>query len=182
MQARASRVLVLVLAAIAAALVLGAASASAEPKQPSETENADLTFAKSFIGKNYDGDLDIEGWTDLGGGLVSPPIYVRHYQREDGTYLVLTSRELAKATGGTPANLAVVDALIVHAPQGGAEFTISCVQGKDEMLRFMGVAKGPEEKEWWTDVRRAWEISIETGQISSIKTKGVRCTNVSWGQ
>lgn len=179
MQARAARVLVL--AAIAAALVVGA-SAFAEPKQPSEKESADLSFAKSFIGKNYDGDLDIEGWTDLGGGLVSPPIYVHQYQREDGTYLVLTSRELAKATGGAPANLAVVDALIVPAPQGGAEFTISCVQGQDEMLRFMGVAKGPQEREWWTDVRRAWEISIESGQISSIKTKGVRCTNVSWGQ
>ena len=169
-------------AALGLACVLGAASASAEPKQPSEEENADLAFAKSFIGRNYDGDLDIEGWTEVTGGLVSPPIYVRQYRREDGTYLVLTSRELAKATDGTPANLAVVDALIVPPPQGGAEFSISCLQGKDEMLRFMGVAKGSEEKEWWTDVRRAWEISIETGAISTAKTKGVRCTNVSWGQ
>lgn len=159
-----------------------ASRAGAEPKQPSQEENADETFAKSFIGRTYDGDLDIEGWTDLGGGLVSPPIYVRQYRRGDGTYLVLTSRELAKATGGAPANLAVIDALIVKAPSGGAEFTISCVQGKDEMLRFMGVAKGPESKEWWTDVRRAWEISIETGEISTVKPKGVRCTNVSWGQ
>jgi hypothetical protein len=180
MQACSSRNLAV--AALGLALVLGAASASAEPKQPSEEENADLVFAKSFIGRNYDGDLDIEGWTEVAGGLVSPPIYVQQYRREDGTYLVLTSRELAKATDGTPANLAVVDALIVPAPHGGAEFTISCLQGNDEMLRFMGVAKGSEEKEWWTDVRRAWEISIETGQISSIKTKGVRCTNVSWGQ
>jgi hypothetical protein len=31
-------------------------------------------------------------------------------------------------------------------------------------------------------VRRAWEIALDTGKILSAKTKGVRCTNVSWGQ
>jgi hypothetical protein len=31
-------------------------------------------------------------------------------------------------------------------------------------------------------VRQAWEISAETGAISTVKAKGVRCTNVSWGQ
>ena len=29
---------------------------------------------------------------------------------------------------------------------------------------------------------RADEIALDTGKISSTKTKGVRCTNVSWGQ
>jgi hypothetical protein len=29
-------------------------------------------------------------------------------------------------------------------------------------------------------VRRAWEISLETGQIASIKAKGIRCTNPAW--
>jgi len=51
----------------------------AEPKEPSEEESADVSFAKSFLGKTYSDELEIEGWTDLGGGLVSPPIYVRHY-------------------------------------------------------------------------------------------------------
>ena len=59
------------------------------------------TFAESFIGKTYEDELDIEGWTDLGGGLVAPPIYVREYQREaDGTYLVLTTRETARRAPG----------------------------------------------------------------------------------
>jgi len=52
----------------------------------------------------------------------------------------------------------------------------------DSLLRFIGKAKGPEHKEWWTEVRRAWEITHDTGKISSAKTKGVRCTQVSWGQ
>jgi hypothetical protein len=152
----------------------------AEPKEPSEAESADASFAKSFLGKTYSDELEIEGWTDLGGGLVSPPIYVRHYQREDGTDLVLTSREVSAATATAPASYVVADALVVPAPQKDVQFSLACVQGEDEMLRFLGQAKGSEDKEWWTDVRRAWEISLETGQIASIKTKGVRCTNPGW--
>jgi hypothetical protein len=153
----------------------------AEPKPPSEEESADVGFAKSFLGKPYSDELDIEGWIDLGGGLVSPPIYVRHYQREeDGTNLVLTSREVSRATATAPASYVVADALVVPKPQKDVEFSLACVQGEDEMLRFLGQAKGSEDKEWWTDVRRAWEISLETGQIASIKTKGVRCTNPGW--
>ena len=168
--------------ALALGLSLASVLAQAEPKAPSEEENADVAFAKSFLGKNYDGDLDIEGWNDLGGGLVVAPIYIRHYQRDDGTFLVLTSRELVKEARDTPGNYDVADALLVPPPAKGVEFTISCVQGQDETLRFMGEAKGTETKEWWTDVRRAWEIELETGQIASIKPKGIRCTNVSWGQ
>jgi hypothetical protein len=163
-----------------AAFCLSPRLASAEPKQPSEEESADVTFAKSFLGKSYADELDIEGWIDLGGGLVSPPIYVRHYQREDGTDLVLTSREVAPAAANTPASFVVTDALIVPKPAKDVEFSLACVQGDDPMLRFVGQAKGSEDKEWWTDVRRAWEISIESGEISSIKAKGVRCTNPGW--
>ena len=109
-----------------------------------------------------------------------PPVYVRQYLREeDGTRLVLTSRELSKATANAPASYGVVDSLVVK-PQKDAEFSIACVQGEDPTLNFIGEAKGKEDKEWWTDVRRAWEISLESGQISSIKAKGVRCTNPGW--
>jgi hypothetical protein len=154
--------------------------ALAEPKQPTEEESADVTFAKSFLGKTYDDELDIEGWDDLGGGLVTPPIYVRQYQREDGTNLVLTSREQTKATNTVPASYVVIDALVVPKAQKDVEFSIACVQGEDETLNFMGEAKGSEDKEWWTDVRHAWQISLETGQIVSVKPKGVRCTNPGW--
>jgi hypothetical protein len=169
-------------AMLAVALALASVVAQAEPKAPSEEENADVTFAASFIGKNYDGELAIEGWTDLGGGLIAAPIFIRQYQRDDGTYLVLTSRQLVKEARDIPGNYEVADALIVPPPAKGVEFTISCVQGQDETLRFIGEAKGSESKEWWTDVRRAWEIDLATGKIASSKTKGVRCTNVSWGQ
>jgi hypothetical protein len=154
--------------------------AAAEPKPPSEEESADVSFAKSYVGKTYDDELDIEGWTDLGGGLVSPPFYVRQYQREDGANLVLTSREVSKATATAPASYVVADALVVPKAQKDVEFSIACVQGEDGTLKFMGETKGNEDKEWWTDVRRAWEISLETGQIASVKPKGVRCTNPGW--
>jgi hypothetical protein len=164
-----------------AAVLLMPQLALAEPKPPTEEESADVTFAKSFLGKTYYDELDIEGWTDLGGGLVAPPVYVRQYQREDGTNLVLTSREVTKATANAAASYVVADALIVPRPQKDVEFSIACVMaGDDATLRFVGEAKGSETKEWWTDVRRAWEISLETGQIASVKPKGIRCTNPGW--
>jgi hypothetical protein len=163
-----------------AAILLAPRLGCAEPKQPSEAESADASFAKSFLGKVYEDELEIEGWTDLGGGLVAPPIYVRQYQREDGTNLVLTSREVEKASGGASGSFEVLDALVVQ-PQKDAVFSIACVMGGDDAtLNFMGEAKGSETKEWWTDVRRAWQISLESGQISSVKPKGVRCTNPAW--
>jgi hypothetical protein len=162
--------------------LLLAAPVLAEPKPPTEEESADVSFAKSFLGKTYEDELDIEAWTDLGGGLVAPPIYVRHYQREeDGANLVLTSREVAKASAAAPASYEVADALFVPPPQKDVVFSIACVMGGDDAtLKFLGEAKGKEDKEWWTDVRRAWEISLETGQINSIKSKGIRCTNPGW--
>jgi hypothetical protein len=169
--------------ALAAALVgiaLSPAPASAEPKQPTEEQSADVLFAKSFVGKTYDDELDIDGWEDLGGGLVSPPIYVHEYQREDGTILVLTSRETVPQKGDTPGSYEVLDALIVPKPQSDVTFSIACVQGDDQTLNFLGETKGADEKEWWTDVRRAWEISLETGTITSIKPKGIKCTNPSF--
>ena len=165
-----------------AAFALAPGLAAAEPKQPSEEESADVSFAKSYLGKTFDDELDIEGWTDLGGGLVAPPVYVRQYQREeDGANLVLTSREVSKATATAPASYVVSDALFVPPPQKDVVFSISCVLGGDDAtLKFMGEAKGNEDKEWWTDVRRAWEISLETGQIASVKAKGIRCANPGW--
>jgi len=153
-----------------------------EPPKEESAAEIDEKFAESFLGKTYQGDLEVTGWDDMGGGLVLPPIYVRQYQREDGTFLVLTSRETAPATSTNPASYIVADALIVPPPKAGVDFTIACVQGEDETLRFMGEASGKEDKEWWTDVKHAWEISIETGEITEAKTRGVRCTNISWGQ
>jgi hypothetical protein len=165
-----------------AVLLFAPGLALAEPKQPTEEENADATFAKSFLGKTYEDELDVEGWIDLGGGLVAPPIYIREYQREaDGTYLVLTSREASKASAVAAASYVVADALIVKKPQKDFQFSIACVlAGEDATLKYMGEARGSETKEWWTDIKRAWEISLETGAIASVKPKGIRCTNPAW--
>jgi hypothetical protein len=167
---------------LAAGLGLIAGPTLAEPKAPTEEQTADASFAKSFLGKTFEEGLDVEGWQDFGGGLVAPPIYVHLYRREDGTYLVLTSREVSPATKSASATYQVTDALIVPKPQKDVQFSISCIQPPDETLRFLGEAKGSEDKEWWPDVRRAWEISLDTGQIAEAKTKGIRCNNMAWGQ
>jgi hypothetical protein len=182
---------VVLAASLAFGFALESTPASAKkkhpPKQTEETQkppedSPDVIFAKSFLGRAYDDELTVDGWDEVDGGLVAPPIYVHRYQREDGTYLVLTSREVKKATPTTPASYVVADALIVPKPQADVQFSIACVLGKDETLNFMGEAKGNEDKEWWTDVRRAWQISLETGAIASVPPKGIRCTNAGWGQ
>jgi hypothetical protein len=166
------------------ALLTGAACAEpdapAEPKAPSgpeapvEEKMTAASVAKSFVGKVYEGSLSVEGWTNLGGGLVSPPIYVHHYQREDGTFLVLTSKQTGRGS------YVVADALIVAKLKKGYQFIISCTQGKDHTLRFMAEASGRDAKEWWSNLRRAWEISLETGEITKVKNKGIKCTNPAW--
>jgi hypothetical protein len=163
--------------------VMPALAAAAPESTPADEEPIDdESFAKSFLGKIYEREFEIPGWQDHGGGLVVPPVYIRHYRRGDGTYLVLTSRELTQAASGTPASYVVADALIVSKPRKGAQFSIACVKGDDETLRFMGEALGRPDREWWTDVRRGWEVALDTAEITETKTKGMRCTNASWSE
>ena len=153
--------------------------ALAEPQATSEGVD-DTAFAKSFLGKPYSGNLAVEGWTDIGGGLVSPPIYVHQYQREDGTSLVLTSKETEPASSTAPASYEVTDALLVAKPKRGATLSIACTKGDDYTLRFIGEARGSDNAEFWTRMNRAWEIELETGKILETKTRGVSCENPSW--
>ena len=185
---------------LVAALLCLAGTALAEPEAPAEEENPDAELVQSLLGKTYSGDLPIEGWSNFGGGLVSPPIYANLYQREDGTSLVVTAKLSSKT-------YMVTDALIIAKPWKGYAISIACTQGEDFTLRFIGDARGPASNEWWTEVRRAWEIEVgrkpkpeseseaetkaetsetkaepepEPGKISKTSTKGVRCTNPNW--
>ncbi|MEZ5873471.1 MAG: hypothetical protein R3D30_01105 [Hyphomicrobiales bacterium] len=141
-------------ACVAGTLLIIPARAEPEPEEtPVEEESADESFVKGLIGTSYSDDLDLEGWTDFGGGLVAPPIYVHLYQREDGTSLVVTSKLGYDS-------YVVTDALIISKPWKGYAISIACTKGDDFTLRFIGDARGPADKEWWTEVRRAWEIEI----------------------
>ena len=88
------------LAATAATLILLPSLALTEPQAPSGEEIDDANFGKSFVGKVYDGELEIEDWNDLGGGLVSPPIYIHQYQRDNGTI----SRSMHAGSGSRAAS------------------------------------------------------------------------------
>ena len=164
------------------------AAIETEPKAAKEVETgaengaepapfSDEDFAKSLIGNTYSGSFDLDGWTNLGGGLVLPPIYVRHYARDDGTVLVLTAMG---ASAGRGPGFQVADALITGKPRKGYTFSTSCMKGDDYTLRFMGETSGRDAAEWWTNMNKAWEIEIETGKISSVKARGVKCTNPNW--
>ena len=141
--------------ALAATFLLGVALApepasakkKPKPEEPVVVEDSpEMVFAKSFIGKTYDDNLDVEGWEDAGGGLVSPPIYVHEYRRDDGTVMVLTAKETTAAKGDTPGTYQVLDAVIMGKPRKDAVFSIACVQGADQTLRFprRGLGQRPE--------------------------------------
>jgi hypothetical protein len=196
--------------------ILFTGTAPAEQEAPvdeeavTEDEDPDESLAKSLLGKSYSGELEFEGWTNFGGGLVSPPVYVNQYQREDGTSLVVTSKVSNK-------DYVVTDALIISKPWKGYVISTSCMQGEDFTLRFVAETRGLEDKEWWTEVRRAWEIEVppkpnpeaeaetqteteppksesETaseakpepkpepmpGKITKANPKGVKCTSPAW--
>ena len=162
-----------------------AAAAEAEAENgaeaaPEDAPMSDEDFAKSLIGKIYSGGFDLDGWTSLGGGLVLPPIYVQQYDRDDGTVLVLTAKETDAAGRGSGAQFEVTDALVTGKPRKGYTFSTSCMKGEDYTLRFMAEASGKDAAEWWTNLNKAWEIDVETGKISSIKARGVKCTNPNW--
>ena len=175
-----SRLTLVAAFALGMALAPEPASAKKKPK-PAEPvvvdDSPEVIFAKSFIGKTYDDDLDIEGWEDAGGGLVSPPTYVHQYRRPHGPVTALTATDTPPSKGDAPSTYQVLDAVIMGKPRKDAVFSTACVQGADQTLRFLGEALGNDQKEWWTDVRRAWEISLDTGAIASIPPKGVKCTN-----
>lgn len=153
------------------------AGAGAPAEEPATTGE---DFAKGLIGTTYSGNFEIDGWTDQGGGLVLPPIYVHHYNRENGTILVVTAKELDAAEAGSGAKFEVTDTLLADKPHKGYTFSTSCMKGDDYTLRFMGEVSGKDAAEWWTNLRKGWEIDIETGKISEIKARGVQCTNPNW--
>lgn len=201
---------IIIPAFIALGVAAFSAPAAAEPEADAaaETEEgpSDEEFAKGLIGRDYEGSLELKDWVDYGGGLVSPPIYVNHYQRENGTSLVVTAKETPR--GG----FVVIDAFIISKPWKGYVISIACTKGKDFTLRFIGDARGPDSKEWWSEVRRAWEIAVvpqaepedeanaetaseaetvakaetesepkvQPGKITKTNTRGVKCTNPNW--
>jgi hypothetical protein len=161
--------------ALAVAVALAPVFARAEPKAPSEEQNADAAFAASFIGKNYDRDLDIEGWDDQGGGLIVAPIYIHEYQREDGTFLVLTSRQARQGVERLARQL-----------RGGGRADRAAAAGRRGVhtRRFASSARprGRKTRSGGPRCNGPGRSRSTPGKISSAKTKGVRCTNVSWGQ
>ena len=131
-------------AAMCALILFGAGGAWAQAETPAEApaeaeleqaeENGEKTspmsdedFATSLVGKTYSGSFNLDGWTNLGGGLVLPPFYVQQYNRDDGTILVLTARETEAAGRGSSATFEVTDAVTTSKPRKGYTFSTACM-------------------------------------------------------
>ena len=88
-----------------------------------------------------------------------------------------------KEARDVPGNYEVVDALIVPPPRlwRAVHHLLRAGPGRDASLHRRG--QGPRETRNGGPKRGApGRSTLATGQIASTKTKGVRCTNVSWGQ
>ncbi|BAQ15513.1 hypothetical protein [Methyloceanibacter caenitepidi] len=156
----------------------GAVEENGTEPTPGDAPDSDEDFAQTLVGKTYSGSFELDGWTNVGGGLVLPPFYVQHYTRHDGTVLVLTAK--SEDEDGSSSDFEVTDALTADKPHKGYTFSTACIKGEDFTLRYMGEVSGKDADEWWTNLRNAWEIDVQTGKISSVNTRGVKCTNPNW--
>jgi len=155
---------------------------------------ADVGIAKTLkirlVGKVYEGDeldneLVTEGWEDLGGGLMIEPVWFHYFRRNDGTYLVLANMALPRRRPDAK-NLPfrITDVLVVPPLEEGQEVAFYCrVKGSKRKLAIVAVIQPDHEKqeEWWKDIRRAWTVSLDSGQLATIDTDGVECVNEGWG-
>jgi hypothetical protein len=148
------------------------------------------TLKTRLVGKVYEGDelddqLVIEGWEDLGGGLMIEPIWFHYFRRKDDAYLVLANMALPRRhPDAKNLSFRITDVLVVPPLEEGQEVAFYCrVKGSKRKRAIVAVIQPDYEKqeEWWKDLLRAWTISLDSGQLAIIDTAGVECVNEGWG-
>jgi len=160
----------------------------------SMADATEVSIAESFktrlVGKVYEGDeLDdepvIEGWEDLGGGLMIEPVWFHYFRRNDDAYLVLANMALPRQLDAVHTPFRIADVLFVPSLEKGQEVAFHCrLKGTKRKLAIVAVIKPDyeNEEEWWKDIRQAWTISLDSGRFSTIDTDGVACVNEGWGR
>jgi hypothetical protein len=170
-------------------VLLGAGSVPAQA-QPAATEVSpaetlkDRLMDKVHEGDEVDKELVTEGWEYRGGGLMIDPVWFEYYHRRDGAYLVLANWALPRRPDAKHTPFRITDVLLIPPLQKGQEVAFDCrVKGIERKLAIIAVIQPDYENEgeWWKDVRQAWSISLDSGQIAAIDTDGVECVNERWG-
>lgn len=137
-----------------------------------------------LIGKVYEGEFPIAGWTDEGGGLLQEPVWYAQYRRADGAQLVLSNWAQPIRPGARHTPFRVTDVLVVPPLAAGLELNFDCrTRSVDVTRKVIAVVRvdPKRQREWWRDVRQAWAISLQTGLFTPIATTGIECRNEGWG-
>jgi hypothetical protein len=137
------------------------------------------------IGTTHEGDLKIPGWEDRGGGQLNGPIWYSLFRRPDGAFRAIINRSLGYLRGSKYMTFRVTDVLTTIPYPEEMDFLFVCQSpraAKPGAVIAVVRIDMKNEKEWWTDIRRAWTVSIDTGRSSETDTRGVRCLNEGWGR
>lgn len=178
-----------VAALTAICVLLGAGCVPARAQSAATEASLVETLKSRLMDKVHEGDqvdkeLATEGWEYLGGGLMIDPVWFEYYHRNGGTYLVLVNWALPRRPDAKHTPFRITDVLLIPPLQKGQEIAFDCrLKGIERQLAIIAVIQPDyeDEGEWWKDVRQAWRISLDSGQIATIDTDGVECVNERWG-
>jgi len=154
------------------------------PPSPQPKPQIDEMLKSRLVGHVYEGNLEIEGWEDRGGGLIIAPIWYSQYEREDGAHLVLANVAQPLRPRAMQTTFHIADILLIPALAKGQEVSYFCRlagQGTTQAIIAIIQPNRDYEEEWWKDVRRAWNISLQSGRIAPIDPDGIECINEGWG-
>jgi len=113
----------------------------------------------NLIGTEYDGGLDIPGWENEGGGLMSEPVWYHHYTRSDDAQLVLIEWALPRKPGATLTPFRITDVLVIPRVEKGLGLTFDCEPPRTNVFeKVFAVVRIDIRQKWWRDVRKAWKV------------------------
>jgi hypothetical protein len=150
---------------------------------------ANLTMAprahaefENLIGKVFEGALPVEGWDNMGGGLLAGSVWFTQYRRSDGAFLVLSLLALPPRPNSQQTPFKVADVLYVPPLEPGYDLSTLCrpIQGSQSQ-KFIAVVR-LEDSEIMRDVRQVWTVDVSSGRIVPVMPVNVECFNEGWGE
>jgi hypothetical protein len=79
-----------------------------------------------------------------------------------------------------PLWLVTDEMLYPNAPKGFQTVIAACQRNMKRDETILAVVKTADTK-WYTSVRAAYRVDLESGTFRKIPTKGIRCENEGWG-
>lgn len=150
-------------------LLLSAGGVAAAPADPA---------LQRLIGTRIEGEFPIEGWEDMGGGLLQDPVWFAQYRRSDGAQLVLVEWGLPRCPGAKHLTFQVTDVLVTPPLRNDAALSFFCKTAQPNVTqKILAIVTADPGQEWWRDIQQAWAIDLDSGRIRPIPPAGITCVN-----